>query len=192
MAAVRAARSAGIFIIFMVLDNPNSRVREQNVIVGYFPKFKSQFVTKPRCCAAGFHSRHQGAHLQRARGAARDPLLHGWVSLSLLRDPARHQRLAGNAQRRTQAVVWTCHCGWAVGRWGAIFLQERGKWAAATAKCQSAACLSEIRDWAVNVPLFSYYYCRSWIASVAVLSASGEFGVFCNVTKDCFNLHVWN
>ncbi|XP_051954130.1 midasin-like [Xyrauchen texanus] len=32
-AAVQAARSANIFVIFVVLDNPNSRVRNQNSIL---------------------------------------------------------------------------------------------------------------------------------------------------------------
>lgn len=33
MAAVRAARSANVFIIFVVLDSPNSRVSEEKVSI---------------------------------------------------------------------------------------------------------------------------------------------------------------
>lgn len=32
MAAVQAARSANVFVIFVVLDNPNSRVREGSMV----------------------------------------------------------------------------------------------------------------------------------------------------------------
>lgn len=33
MAAVRAARSANVFIIFVVLDSPNSRVSEEKISI---------------------------------------------------------------------------------------------------------------------------------------------------------------
>lgn len=36
MAAVRAARSANVFIIFVVLDNPNSRVSEERFFFFFF------------------------------------------------------------------------------------------------------------------------------------------------------------
>lgn len=105
MAAVRAARSANVFIIFVVLDNPNSRVSEEECDLFYFVNRRTQSVTEPWCCAAGLHPGHQGAHIQRAGRAARDPLLHGRVPLPLLRHPARCQRLAGDPERRAQTVV---------------------------------------------------------------------------------------
>lgn len=50
------------------------------------------------CVAAGLYSGHQGAHIQRSRGVARDPLLHGRVPLPILRDPEGRQRSARDSE----------------------------------------------------------------------------------------------
>lgn len=98
MAAVRAARSGNVFVIFVVLDNPNSRVSEEESDLFYFLNLRIQCVVKCWCCAAGLHPGHQGAHIQRAGRTTRDPLLHGGVPLPFLRYPARCQRLAGDPE----------------------------------------------------------------------------------------------
>lgn len=83
-------------------------------------------LTMVLCCAAGLHTGHQGAHIQRAGRTARDPLLHGRVPLPLLRHPARCQRLAGDPERRTQTVVWASHGSRPVDQWEAIFHRMGG------------------------------------------------------------------
>ncbi len=47
MAAVRAARSANVFVIFVVLDNPNSRVSKEEPNLFHYLHIQIQSVTKP-------------------------------------------------------------------------------------------------------------------------------------------------
>lgn len=113
MAAVRSARGANVFVIFVVLDNPNSRVGICTFLYTFFLNryLRTNDLTKPPCPSAGLHPRHKGAHFQRTGRTPGYPFLHGRVPLPFLRHPARRQRPAGDAERRAQAVVRTGHGG---------------------------------------------------------------------------------
>ena len=106
--AVRKARHANVFLVFVIIDNPQNKASLLTfafVMSGRHTFCAVVDLTKVTNLVtlyfAGFHFGHTSSSFQKCRTNPRDSVIHGSFSFSILCDTERHKLITTHAERRT-------------------------------------------------------------------------------------------
>ena len=109
--AVRRARLADIFLIFVIIDNPLNRVRLSN----NFQQLRFQFLITMQkkmnnrlfFIISGFNIGYSNANV-RGRTTSWNKIVYGCLPVSILHDTSRYKCVAVSTQRRIETMVRDC------------------------------------------------------------------------------------